>query len=149
MPTAQKPRHTNLRQRLLHASRIVNNQIVKGLHERGFKALRSTHTALLSNLPLEGASLTTVATSAGMTKQAMGRLADELIQLGFIRRRQDQTDRRSVILLFTKSGLKLMQQSFDVMNEIEMRCAKQIGKANFQSLLDALADIVIELEKKD
>ena len=140
-------RNANLRQRLLRASRAVNTLIVQELQARGFGELRSTHTALLSNLELEGASLTSVASRAGMTKQAMGRLADELIRFGYIQRSPDPIDRRAAVLTFTDAGLDLMQQSFAVMAEIEKRCAKRIGKNNYQILLQALSEISEELEK--
>ena len=139
-------RAANLRQRLLRASRAVNVAIVKGLHARGFEGLRSTHTALLSNLELDGASLTAVARRAGMTKQAMGRLADELIRLRYIKSSRSKTDRREVNLAFTKTGLSLMQHSFAVMDAIEKRCANRIGKGKFQGLLSALSETAIECE---
>jgi len=140
-------RAANLRQRLLRASRAVNNAIVQGLHDRGFSELRSTHTTLLSNLPFDGASLTSVACHAGMTKQAMGRLADELIQLNYIESRRDESDRRAVKLSFTDAGLDLMQQSFAVMDEIERRSANHIGTADFQRLLQWLSEIAVEFEE--
>ena len=140
-------REANLRQRLLRASRVVNNAIVQGLHDRGFSELRSTHTALLSNLPFSGASPTRIALHAGMTKQAMGRIADELIRLNYIESRQDETDRRAVILSFTNTGLDLMQQSFTIMDEIERRCANRVGIENFQSLLQLLSEIASEFEE--
>ena len=139
-------RAANLRQRLLRASRAVNSAIVSGLQARGFDTLRSTHTALLSNLNLEGASLTEVARRAGMSKQAMGRLADELIRLNYIESRRDKSDRRAVTLVFTEAGLDLMQHSFAVMNDIEKRCAKRISKGSFQELLESLSKITTELE---
>lgn len=140
-------RAANLRQRLLRASRMVNTAIVKGLHERGFTELRSTHTALLSNLAFDGSSLTIIAHRAGMTKQAMGRLADELIRLNYIESRRDESDRRAVKLSFTDAGLDLMQQSFAVMDGIESRCANRIGTENLQKLSQLLSEIATEFEE--
>jgi len=145
-PEVDKQRSTNLRQRLLQASRVVNATIVKGLQERGFRDLRSTHTSLLSNLEIGGSSLTNVARRAGMTKQAMGRLADELIRLGYIDSTRDEVDRRAISLVFTDAGLDLMQQSFEVMNDIETRCAKRIGKSEYKKLLHSLVEIATVLE---
>lgn len=139
-------RAANLRQRLLRASRVVNTTIVEGLHQRGFTELSSTHTALLSNLDLEGSSLTIVAQRAGMTKQAMGRLADELIGLNYIKSTRDDVDKRAIKLVFTKSGLKLMKQSFAIMDELEKRCAHRLGEQRFNTLLTSLQDIVDEFE---
>jgi DNA-binding MarR family transcriptional regulator len=136
----------NLRQRLLQASRQVNIAIVKGLNDLEFDELRSTHTALLSNLDLDGASLTVVARNAGMTKQAMGRLADDLVHLGYITKTPDKTDRRTVHLTFTDKGLDLMHKSFAVMDEIEKRCANCIGLDSYRKLLASLSKIAKELD---
>jgi len=139
-------RATNLRQCLLRASRIINTEIVERLHLSGFTELRSTHTALLSNLDLEGSNLTMVAQRAGMTKQAMGRLADELISLKYITKTRSEYDKREVKLEFTPPGLKLMNQSFNIMEELENRCANRLGKDRFKNLLISLQDIVDEFE---
>lgn len=147
-PDLEAKRAGNLRQRLLRASRTVNAAIVRGLQERGFGQLRAAHTALLSNLDMNGARLTTVAERAGMTKQAMGRLADELIGLGYIARSPDPSDRRAVRLNFTESGLDLMQQSFAVMAGIETRCRRRIGKHEYAAMLDGLSKIDEVLEDK-
>jgi len=141
-------RVANLRQRLLRASRFVNTAIVAGLHQRGFTELSSTHTALLSNLDLEGSSLTDVAKRAGMSKQAMGRLADELISLKYVISTRNKDDRRAVKLEFTPAGLKLMNHSFSIMEELENRCAQRLGNNHFKNLLTALQDIVDEFENE-
>jgi len=136
----------NLRQCLLRASRIINTEIVECLHQSGFTELRSTHTALLSNLDLEGSNLTMVAQRAGMTKQAMGRLADELISLKYITKIRSEYDKREVKLEFTPAGLKLMNQSFAIMEELENRCENRLGNNRFKNLLTSLQDIVDEFE---
>src|ERR1700761_2977104 len=74
----------NLRQLVLRASRIVNRHVVEGLQARGYADLRSTHTTLLSNIDLAGSTVTVAADRAGITKQAMGRLATELESAGDI-----------------------------------------------------------------
>lgn len=138
-------RSSNLRQRLLKASRVVNNAIVTGLHQRGFTLLRSTHTALLSNLDMTGSNLTTVAQRAGMSKQAMGRVADELIKQGYIVSKPDTSDGRAVKLVFTSEGLELMEQSFQVLSEIEKRSVSRVGQEQYQIMLSCLNQIVDEL----
>ncbi len=139
-------RENNLRQRLLRTSRIINTAIVAGLHRSGFTQLSSTHTALLSNLDLDGNGLTLVAQRAGISKQAMGRLADELVRLKYIKRTRSKTDRRAVKLEFTATGLDLMKQSFAIMDDIEKRCSQRIGKQRLHTLLTSLRDIVNEFE---
>jgi len=145
-PTSNHNRAANLRQCLLRASRYVNVIIVENLHQRGFTELRSTHTALLSNLDLEGSSLTVVSQRAGITKQAMGRLADELVKLKYVTRTLNKNDKRSVIIEFTPAGLELMSYSFRIMEELENRCARRLGGNRFKKLLTSLQEIINELE---
>lgn len=146
LPTNNHNRAANLRQCLLRASRSVNAAIVEGLHQRGFTELSSTHTALLSNLDLEGSSLTTIAHRAGMTKQAMGRLADELVSLKYITRTRSEDDKRAVKIKFTPDGLKLMNHSFTIMEELENRCKRRLGENRFKNLLTSLQDVVEEFK---
>jgi len=139
-------RMMNLRQHLLRASRVVNNAIVENLHQCGFTELRSTHTALLSNLNLDGNSITKIAQRAGMSKQAMGRLADELITLKYISKIPSEHDKRAYKLKFTTSGFTLMKHSFSIMKKLENRCATRLGDKHFIKLLCSLQGIVDEFD---
>jgi len=135
-------RSRNLRQLLLHSSRVVNNAIIRDLNQRGYTDLRSTHTALLSNLDQEGNTITEIAERAGMTKQAMGRIADELEKKGYIIRKELQEDRRARLILFTDTGWELMLESFDVLNSLEQSYARLIGKRQMKSVIDGLMKFV-------
>src|SRR5947209_13525303 len=75
-PATEEGRRRNMRQLLLRASRIVNRHVVEGLHARGYTALRSTHTTLLSNIDLAGSTVTAAADRAGITKQGDGPTCD-------------------------------------------------------------------------
>jgi len=141
-------RRLNMRQLLLRASRIVNRHVVEGLHARGYVDLRSTHTTLLSNIDLMGSTVTLSAERAGITKQAMGRLATELEAAGYIRVQKDPKDARARILRLTKAGERLMSDSFEVMAELEHRYAQLIGRDLQTEMLKGLASF-IEREERD
>jgi len=135
-------RRRNMRQLLLRASRIVNRHVVEGLHARGYADLRSTHTTLLSNIDLAGSTVTVAADRAGITKQAMGRLAAELEAAGYIRVQGDPKDARARILQLTRTGKKLMLESLEVMAELEGRYARSIGQDRLMGMLGGLAAFV-------
>jgi DNA-binding MarR family transcriptional regulator len=135
-------RSRNMRQLLLRTSRIVNRHVVEGLLARGYTGLRSTHTALLSNIDLAGSSVTEAAERAGITKQAMGRLAAELEEAGYIRIETDPEDARVRVLRLTAEGKTLMLDSFDVMAELERRYAGMIGERRLSALLGALSAFI-------
>src|SRR4051794_31878141 len=140
-------RSRNMRQLLLRASRIVNRHVVEGLQARGYSGLRSTHTTLLSNIDLAGSSVTEAAERAGITKQAMGRLAAELETTGYIRIDTDPGDARVRVLRLTKEGSKLMLDSLDVMAELEDRYASVIGEKRLTAILRGLSVFVAQPEK--
>jgi DNA-binding MarR family transcriptional regulator len=140
-------RRTNMRQLLLRTSRIVNRDVAEGLRDRGYAKLRSTHTTLLGNVDLAGTSVTIAAQRAGITKQAMGRLAAELEAAGFIAIRNDPKDGRARILRFTRSGRRLMMHSFEVMAALERSYASRVGARRFTTTMRGLAMIVATLEQ--
>ena len=138
----EEGRRRNMRQLLLRASRIVNRHVVEGLQDRGYTDLRSTHTTLLSNMDLSGSTVTVAADRAGISKQAMGRLATELEAAGYIRVEADPKDARARILQLTKTGKKLMLDSLEVMAELERRYARSIGRDRLAAVLGGLAVFV-------
>jgi DNA-binding MarR family transcriptional regulator len=138
----EEGRRRNMRQLLLRASRIVNRHVVDGLHARGYADLRSTHTALLSNIDLAGSTVTSAASRAGITKQAMGRLATELEDAGYIRVQGDPKDARARVLQLTRTGKRLMLDSLEIMAELERRYARSIGRDRLAAVLGGLAAFV-------
>jgi DNA-binding MarR family transcriptional regulator len=143
----EEKRSRNMRQLLLRASRIVNRHVVEGLQARGYSGLRSTHTTLLSNMDLAGSSVTEAAERAGITKQAMGRLAAELEEAGYIRIETDPEDARVRVLRLTEVGNRLMLDSLDVMAELERRYAGMIGANRLTAVLRGLSAFVTQAEK--
>jgi DNA-binding MarR family transcriptional regulator len=133
-----------MRQILLRASRIVNRDVVEGLQARGYSGLRSTHTTLLSNIDLAGSSVTDAAERAGITKQAMGRLASELEANGYIQVEIDPRDARVRVLRLTAQGSKLMLDSLDVMTELERSYAKMIGDKRLTAILLGLSAFIAQ-----
>jgi len=145
--TIERERRRNMRQLLLRASRIVNRHVVEGLHARGYTDLRSTHTTLLSNIDLAGSTVTAAAERAGITKQAMGRLATELEDAGYIRIEADPKDARARILRLSKTGKQLMLDSLKVMAELERRYARSVGRDRLGAVLRGLAVFIEEAEQ--
>lgn len=149
MPLAaiEQERSRNLRQLLLRASRIVNRHIVEGLHARGYANLRSTHTTLLSNIDLAGSTVTITAERAGVTKQAMGRLATELERAGYIRVHGNPKDARARVLQLTPTGKRLMLDSLEVMADLQRRYARNVGRKQLTAVLQGLAAFVARAEQ--
>lgn len=147
LATVEARRGRNMRQLLLKASRIVNRHVVRELQLRGYEGLRSTHTTLLSNIDLAGSSVSEAAERAGITKQAMGRVAIELEEAGYLRVESDASDARVKVLRLTAQGHRLMLDSFDAMADLERRYAKAIGKQRLAELQQGLTAFIERFER--
>ncbi len=66
--------------------------------------LTASHIQITRHLPLSGCSLTELATRAGITKQAMGKLVDQCAAWDLVQRLPDARDARSVRVVFSASG---------------------------------------------
>ncbi len=64
----------------------------------------AAHIHITRHLPIEGAQLTHLAHSAGMSKQAMGELVDQCEAWGLISKEQDMVDKRAKRIRFTELG---------------------------------------------
>ena len=146
LAAVEQSRRRNMRQLLLRASRLVNRHVVDGLQARGYADLRSTHTTLLSNIDLAGSTVTDAAERAGITKQAMGRLASELENAGYIRVQSDAEDGRVRVLHLTRTGKRLMLDSLEVMADLERSYARSMGEDGLEILLQGLAVFIDHAE---
>jgi DNA-binding MarR family transcriptional regulator len=67
-------------------------------------ALGASHIQMTRHLPLAGCSLTELASRAGITKQAMGKLVDQCAAWDLVQRQPDARDARALRVVFTASG---------------------------------------------
>ena len=135
-------RNKNMRQLLLRAGRTLNRLVLEGLKDRGHASVRLAHSSLLANLELEGNSLSDLAARSAMTKQAVGQLAKELLERGYIDIKKDPDDARTRAVYFTDAGWRLMMDSHAVIEEIEERCSQALGDRTMDNLRTGLAAFI-------
>ena len=122
----------------LRAQRAYDTRAVEKLHERGHVRLTLAHTALLANLDMDGTRTTILAQRAGMTKQAMGQLANDLEREGYITRAADPCDGRATLVTFTERGWQFLRDASALKQEIEAEYATILGTSGMESLRAAL-----------
>ena len=140
-------RQQNIGRLFQRAARAYSEIALVKLHKHGHEGLTLFHTALISNLDVEGTRITTLADRAGVTKQAMGQLVSELEARGYIQREPDPEDKRASRIKFTKLGWQFLEDAFEVKQEIEADYAITIGEEGMRqlhSLLNRLLDNLSE-----
>lgn len=129
-------RQTHLGRLLGHAMRRFDQRVLhlmahdaevplalSNLAARG--QVSAAHIHITRHLAVQGARLQELAESAGMSKQAMGKLVDQCEAWGLVTREADRRDGRAKLVRFTPAGLAWLRgfQRAVVQAEAELKLA--------------------------
>ena len=110
------------------AAQGLGVEMIKASHGAGFTEMRLAHNAVFSTLPGEGARITDMAARAGITKQSMGEVVRELVDLGICRIEPDPNDGRAKIVTYTDYGRQVTDPGFRHLQQMERRLARTFGE---------------------
>jgi DNA-binding MarR family transcriptional regulator len=110
------------------AAQGLGTNLVRTAHAKGYTELRLAHDAVFATLPAEGARITDMAARAGITKQSMGEVVRELVDLGICRVEPDPSDRRAKLVNYTDYGLEVADGGFRHLQQIERRLNRTFGE---------------------
>jgi DNA-binding MarR family transcriptional regulator len=126
---------------LLRALRAVQATYIERLQQRGHTGVRTGHIPVFAGLDPGGTRITDLATRAGMTRQMMGRLVRELVDLGYLAADPDPHDQRAVIVTITERGRTFGTEAGAVIAELEREYADLLDDPNLVALKTGLATI--------
>ncbi len=89
--------------------------------------LTASHIHITQHLALEGSRLTEMATRAGISKQAMGKLVDQCEAWGLVQRRDDARDGRAWRVMFTPTGLAWLQAFEEAVTQAQAELHASVG----------------------
>ena len=115
------------------------------LKQEGFADVRVTHSTVLRRITLEGVRITDLAERAGMTKQSMAYLVDDLAALGYVDVAPDPTDGRAKLVVPTKKGASLLEAARRLGDVYEQHVAKLMGASDAKKLRTLLEDLNLKL----
>jgi DNA-binding MarR family transcriptional regulator len=127
------------------ASRLLfslQDELFAKLAEAGYDDLHPRHGAVLAFLDEDGIRATELAKLSGRHKQIIGRLVDELEELGYVVRRPDPADRRAKLIFPTPRGLDQVRLGDAVVADIEARHAGEVGAKTYAQFRDVLRGVV-------
>lgn len=124
---------------LFKCARLANEKALHTLpaHPSGAR-LRQSHTALFPYVTLEGTRLTELAQKVGISKQAVGQLVDELVELSVFERVEDPSDARAKLVRWTPKGQQGLLAGLKALRELELQLAEAVGHKTWQQLRHAL-----------
>jgi DNA-binding MarR family transcriptional regulator len=113
------------------------------LVKTGYGDIRPTHGCVFRFIREEPLRLTELATLAGMTKQSIGEVIDNLVDLGYVKRIPDPQDRRAKLICLTARGEEAQKIGLGLFSKVEQRWAKRYGPERFAQLRDLLEEVAI------
>jgi DNA-binding MarR family transcriptional regulator len=126
---------------LLSAFRSLDDEIEAAMRDRGVLDLRPSQAAALLLIDRAGTRLTELSSRAGITKQAMMQVLDELQQLGCIRRTPDPTDARAKVVRLTAKGLRHRAAARKAIQAVEARIRRGMGDRRYDALRAMLEEL--------
>ena len=124
----------NLVVQLREAFTALNDLVVPHLVDHGFTDFRPAHGAVFQYLDDTGTTVSTLATRAQMTKQAMAELVGHLERGGYVVRVPDPDDRRAKRVVPTERGREVVDVAQQLAPEIEQRVERLIGTTRLSAL---------------
>ena len=135
--------HLNTVSMLGQAYSLLGFQIVDGVVGAGYPQ-KPSHSAVFAQINREGSRLTDLARGANMTPQSMGELIDELVELGYVERRPDPTDRRAKLITLTDRGHACIDAARTTIQDLEQQISGVLGDRGHRQLRALLAKLLAE-----
>jgi DNA-binding MarR family transcriptional regulator len=131
---------------LQEAFRRLDQEITPALEDRASELTPSQARALLL-VDRAGTRLTELARRAGVTKQAMMQMVDDLQEGGFVRRTPDLEDARAKAVRLTARGVRQRALARQAVQMVESRIRRELGPRRYVALRSALEDLTAREEE--
>jgi DNA-binding MarR family transcriptional regulator len=137
----------DLARSLLQAHRALTADLAAELEERGWPDLRPSQATLVLNVDRRtGTRLTELARRAGVTKQAIMVVVDDLEVQGLVRRTPDPDDGRAKVVRLTARGRTCAAECRRAIAAVQARARRTLGGRRHEGLREAL-ELLLESEE--
>ena len=122
------------------ASAAIGTSIFTALAAQGY-AVRPAHVPVFAGLDPAGTNISTLATRAGISRQAMSALVRDVESAGYVVTSADPTDRRALVVELTELGAKFCDAAVDVSITVGQTLRASLGAERYEALLADLRAI--------
>jgi DNA-binding MarR family transcriptional regulator len=131
----------HLNRMLLEAFRALDAQVDAALEARGAADLSPRHATAILLVDKKGVRLTDMAERAGITKQAMMQVLNDLDGKGLVKRTPDPKDARAKIVSLTAKGQKVRTEAGKAVTAAEQKIKRRLGAPEYDRLRATLTRI--------
>jgi DNA-binding MarR family transcriptional regulator len=120
--------------------------MVRHAHRRGWTDAKYAHNWVFGFLGWEGARAADLAARAGITRQSMGEVIRDLVDLGIVEMKPDPTDRRAKLVTYTDLGRQEAREGYEHIVDLEERMVAELGAEVYEHLRVGLQKVTEILE---
>jgi DNA-binding MarR family transcriptional regulator len=128
-----------------HFDTWVGNQLLA----HNMDDFKLAYMPLIMNIDIAGVTNTELAKRAGITKQGMSQVVQELEEKKYIKIQANPDDKRSSIINLTDKGKDFILTCRSRQKELHADLQKFLGKKKFNQVLDAMFEVIEYFEEND
>lgn len=115
----------------------VGTAIFTALAMKGH-TVRPAHVPVFAGLEPDGTNISTLASRAGISRQAMSGLVRDVESEGYVRTLADPTDRRALIVELTEKGAQFCDDAIAVSATVASSWRDRLGDERYDSMIGSL-----------
>jgi len=138
-PESPSPDYVPLIALVHRLNKALQVDMVRAAHRIGFTGGKYSHNAVFATLDAEGGRAADMAVQMGITRQSMGEIIRELVELDIVEMKPDPADRRAKLVTWTAHGLDVARKGYQHILEVEDTFSRELGAEQFAWLRETLA----------
>jgi DNA-binding MarR family transcriptional regulator len=127
---------------LVAANRCLNDRLVRAVRETGARDVRPAFGYVIRAVAAEEPTVGRLAELLGVSRQAASKLADEMVERGYLLRAPDPDDRRRTRLRLSAKGRRVRERAAAESAAIEAELRTSVGERAVAGLRRALLAFV-------
>jgi len=124
------------------ANRCVADRLRAAVATAGGEQMRPSFGFVLRAVAAEAPTVNRLAELLGVSKQAASKMADDMIELGYLERLADPADRRRTRLQLSTTGQRIRTRALTESNAMEDELRERYGTTHVEHLRQLLIDFV-------
>jgi DNA-binding MarR family transcriptional regulator len=127
---------------LVAANRCLNDRLIAAVRQTGARDARPAFGFVIRAVDAEGPTVSRLAELLGVSRQAASKLADEMVQRGYLLRAADPDDRRRTRLRLSAKGRRVRERAAAESATIEAELRAAVGDRAVDGLRRSLLAVV-------
>lgn len=136
-------RNSSVGHNLIKAARLYNEFAMSTVKTQlGVEGLKPSHFQCFPYIPFDGITIINLAQTMNISKQAVSQLVNELINLGVLKKSNNPSDRRSVLITFNTKGKASIMEGMKSLKGLDSHIESILGKNDSKKFNKQLLEII-------